>query len=72
MPSSRMDSSASRMAATPDLSSLPRTVSPAERITPFSRTGTIPLPGATVSIWAESKMGSPSPGREARRFQPSD
>jgi len=49
--------SASMIAATPDLSSAPRTVVPDERITPSMITGSIPVPGETVSRWDAKRMG---------------
>ena len=50
--------SASIISAIPALSSAPRIVSPAERITPSASAGRMPFPGFTVSPWHDSRMGA--------------
>ena len=62
--SSMTDWMTSRMTAQPALLSAPRMVVPSVRITsPPSKTGLIPRPGSTVSMWAERRIGSPTPSR---------
>ena len=56
------------MAATPALSSAPRTVVPSLRITPSSSCGRTPRPGSTVSRWALRMIGSVA----AAPVQPAD
>ena len=56
-PFSLMTRKTSQMIATPLLSSPPSTVVPSVRRISPSRIGTMPSPGTTVSIWAESSSG---------------
>ena len=58
----------------PDLSSPPRMVSGPLLMIPSSMKGFMPLPGTTVSMWAESTKGSPGrvPGKRKNTLNPSE
>ena len=58
IPSAAIASTASTMAATAALSSAPSTLEPSVCTAPSRSTGSMPGVGRTVSVWAQSRIGS--------------